>query len=294
MLIREVLSEAKKQLATVNGDEHIARILLMDILQIESYQLWADLDTEMSDSDYQTFTAMLNRFVVNHEPVQYIVGFEYFCGRNLIVNEDVLIPRPETEELVYKVLETIDDYFEDYQALDVVDVGTGSGAIAVSVAAEEPRVHMWASDISEAAVAVAKRNAAEFAPGVEFLLGDMTTPFIEAGLKFDILLSNPPYIPDEETVDSLVKENEPHVALFGGNDGLRFYKQILSTASSLLKERSVLAFEIGFDQAERLVAVASEHFPDAIIRVLKDINGKDRMLFVYNNIELIGDADADA
>ncbi len=219
------------------------------------------------------------------KPIEYIKGVENFFGRDFKVNEDVLIPRYETEELVENILYRIDDYFAEYQSITLCDVGTGSGAIATSLALEEPRLKVFATDISLKAVTVAKDNAKNLGANIEFMVGDMLEPLLENEIKVDIFVSNPPYIPQEQEIEAMVKDNEPHVALFGGNDGLYFYRKIFQGVEPLLQERALLAFEMGFDQRELMEAALQEYFPNDPHEIIKDINGKDRMLFIYRNLK---------
>ncbi len=165
-----------------------------------------------------------------------------------------------------------------------MDIGTGSGAIALSLAKEEPKIRMSATDISAEAVEVAKANAASLGVDVKFLVGDMAQPVIDAGMKVDLLICNPPYIPQEETLEASVKDYEPHVALFGGEDGLKFYRQVFAAAPQVLKDKAMMAFEIGWNQKAALLAEVRKTFGDVRAEVVKDINGKDRMLFVYFNL----------
>ncbi|MGL5914719.1 MAG: peptide chain release factor N(5)-glutamine methyltransferase [Culicoidibacterales bacterium] len=286
MTIQQMLKAAEQQLDANGSEQSLAKILLVDALEMESYEILMRLNEQVEPAKEAKFMANLARFIEHNEPVQYIIGYEYFMGRNFHVSDAVLIPRPETEELVYHILDCIDDYFPDTNLVRCCDVGTGSGAISVSLAAECEKVTMVATDISEEALLVAKQNAADFAPQVSFMAGDMVQPLIDAGVQVDIFISNPPYIPAEEQVDSLVKDNEPHVALFGGNDGLYFYRKIFDTVTAILApKRNMLAFEMGYDQGDRLSALAAEYFPTAEIEVKQDINGKDRMLFIYNNVK---------
>ena len=199
-----------------------------------------------------------------------------------IVNDDVLIPRFETEELVANVLSTYDDVFEG-ASVKVVDVGTGSGAIGVTLAVEEPNMEVTVTELSEAALEVAKQNAKNLGANVTFYQGDMLQPLIERGLKFDILVSNPPYIPLTEDVDPLVKDNEPHLALFGGEDGLKFYRQILKDAHKVVNEKNIIAFEHAYNHKEAMAELVMQHFPNAKFETLKDLNGKDRMTIIINN-----------
>ena len=284
MRITEILKKAESLCEIAEKDVHPARLLMMDMLGVESFELYAMLEDKQTEKFVLEYFEKLNRYVVQNEPIQYIIGYEYFAGRNLYVDNGALIPRPETEELVYEVLFLLDQMFEDelsYPKIQAADIGTGSGAIAVSLAAEEPRVSMIATDISEEALAVAKKNAAAYDLDVQFIAGNMLDPLIAQDIKLDVLVSNPPYIPINETVQDIVFENEPHVALFGGNNGLYFYRIILENAHKVLKkDKYLLAFEIGFDQAERLLEIAHANFADAEIWVKQDMQGKDRMLFI--------------
>ena len=140
---------------------------------------------------------------------------------------------------------------------------------------------MVATDISEGAIEVAKANAKLNDAKIEFMVGDMLQPLIDRNIKLDVLISNPPYIPQEEVLENSVKDYEPHVALFGGSDGLYYYKQIFKNANKVLNEHAMLGFEIGYNQRENLTKVAKEYFKEAkVIEVIKDINGKDRMMFI--------------
>lgn len=150
---------------------------------------------------------------------------------------------------------------------------------------EEPRFHVLATDISKEAVDVAYDNAMRLGANVQFVIGDMLEPLIERNMKFDILVSNPPYIPQDEVLEESVKDYEPHLALFGGEDGLKFYREIFAKAKEVMKERSFMAFEMGWNQKEAMLALVKEYLPDARAEVLKDMSGKDRMLFVYFGIK---------
>ena len=165
-----------------------------------------------------------------------------------------------------------------------MDIGTGSGAIALSLAKEEPKIRMSATDISAEAVEVAKANAASLGVDVKFLVGDMAQPVIDAGMKVDLLICNPPYIPQEETLEASVMDYEPHVALFGGEDGFEVYRQVFAAAPQVLKDKAMMAFEVAGIRRRRCWRRSEK--PSAMLRaeVVKDINGKDRMLFVYFNL----------
>ena len=216
---------------------------------------------------------------------KYIKGKETFFSRDFTVNENVLIPRYETEELVENILYRIDDYFGDYERIQLCDVGTGSGAIAISLALEEEKLNVVATDISHEALEVAKLNAQQLGASVKFYQGDMLQPLIDNDMKFDIFVSNPPYIPNEQDIENVVKDNEPHIALFGGNDGLYFYRKIFASVKDVIQEKALLAFEMGFDQRALMEQAVEYYFPHTPYEIIKDINGKDRMLFIYYHLK---------
>lgn len=282
--VKELIKQAESRLDDDNKDVNVAKVLFYHLAKKEPHELYLMYDQEVDDTLKDQFLAGMEEYY-NGRPIQYIKGVETFFGRDFKVNEDVLIPRYETEELVENILYRIDDYFADYQTITLCDVGTGSGAIATSLALEEPRLKVYATDISINAVNVAKENAKNLNADVEFMVGDMLEPLIDRNIKVDIFVSNPPYIPQEQEIEAIVKDNEPHVALFGGADGLYFYRKIFKGVRSLLNDRALLAFEMGFDQRELMEEALQKYFPDDCYEIIKDINGKDRMLFIYHNLK---------
>ena len=283
MILRDLIRQSEAMLDEKDKDCNVAKVLFYHLANKEPHQLYLMMDEEVDETLFQQFQAGMERYM-NGEPIQYINGKENFFSRDFIVNENVLIPRYETEELVENILYKIDDYFEDYASIDLCDVGTGSGAIAITLALEEPKLKVIATDISQEALEVAKENAKALGAHVTFYQGDMLQPLIERQQKFDIFVSNPPYIPQNQDIESVVKDNEPHVALFGGNDGLYFYRKIFQNVQKVLKNRALLAFEMGFDQREIMCEAVEHYFPDIPYEIIKDINGKDRMLFIYYHL----------
>ncbi len=211
------------------------------------------------------------------EPVQYIVGNVDFYGYILNVNKDVLIPRRETEELVEEVIKRSKTF--DNPA--IMDVGTGSGAIAISLS-KELKTHIYASDISDEAIDVATKNSVNNNADVTFFKGDMLTPYIENNIKVDILVSNPPYIKENEKIEDIVKNNEPHIALYAKNNGLEFYESILKNAKKVLNDKYLIAFEIGKTQGEDIKALALKYLGNVNVEIKKDLSDKNRFVFVYN------------
>ena len=283
MILRELIRQSEAMLDEKDKDCNVAKVLFYHLAHKEPHQLYLLMDEEVDEELLKQFQDGMQRYM-NGEPIQYINGKENFFSRDFIVNENVLIPRYETEELVENILYKIDDYFDDYSSIDLCDVGTGSGAIAITLALEEPKLNVVATDISEEALEVAKANASELDAQVTFYQGDMLEPLIDRQQKFDIFVSNPPYIPQDQEIESVVKDNEPHVALFGGNDGLYFYRKIFKDVRHVLKDRALLAFEMGFDQRELMSQAVEQYFPGIPYEIIKDINGKDRMLFIYYHL----------
>ena len=178
----------------------------------------------------------------NGEPVQYIVGNVDFYNYNFIVNKNVLIPRFETEELVLNTINLIKKYFN--KEVKVLDIGTGSGAIAITINKEIPSI-VYATDISKEALEVAKLNSEKNNASVNFINTNLYDGIED---KFDVVISNPPYIRYDEEIDEVVKNNEPHLALYADNNGLYYYEEILRNIKSILKNKYLIAFEIGKEQ----------------------------------------------
>jgi release factor glutamine methyltransferase len=259
----------------------LARRLMLELTDQHQLNLYMVDDEEIDTEILSEFESGIQR-LCKHEPLAHILGYEWFFGRKFSVSNDVLVPREETEELIGFILSDIDDLFGQGE-LDCADIGTGSGALAITLKAEEPRCRVWASDISIEALEVAKKNAKELDCDVTFLQGDMAQPLIERQIRLDVCISNPPYIKKAEFVERSVVDFEPHVALFGGTDGLDLYRKLLDQAPLLMKERSMMAFEMGYDQQETLRQEVVSRFPFARVEFKRDINGKDRMCFVYFN-----------
>ncbi len=204
-------------------------------------------------------------------PVQYIVGNVDFYGNIIEVNESVLIPRFETEELVDLVIKRL----KNKHNLDIVDLGTGSGCIAITLA-KNLDCHVDAVDISASALEVAKKNANNNHVNIEFYFGDMLKPLSK---KYDVIISNPPYIAYGEEIMKIVKDNEPHIALYADNDGLYYYEKILSNCKKYLKKDGLIIFEIGCSQAEKIASLA-HRFLNCDVVIEKDLQNKDRFVFI--------------
>ena len=283
MIFRKAVKEYERKCAAAGVPEETVMAYLVEIANQERCNLYMHYDEEMPAELEARFHAGMKR-ILNQEPMAHVLGYSWFYGYKFAVDGDVLIPRPETEELCARILAGIDRFFPEGK-VHCVDIGTGSGAIAVTIACEEPRVVMDATDISEEALEKAKGNAETNGAKISFFAGDMVKPLIEAGRKYDVLICNPPYIPADEEMERSVVDFEPHVALFGGSDGLRFYREIFRDCRQVLREKAFMAFEMGWNQREAMSALVKELLPEAQFEIRKDMNGKDRMLFVYFGIE---------
>lgn len=214
----------------------------------------------------------------NGEPVQYIVGDVDFYGNIIKVNKNVLIPRRETEELVEKTVNYIKKYINK-QSVDILDIGTGSGCIPISIAKLVPNSNVSAVDISPETLEVAKENAKINNVDINFIQSDL---FANVNQKFDCIISNPPYIRRDEEIMDIVKNNEPHLALYADDEGLYFYKEIIKSASKFLNEKFVIGFEIGEEQGNDIVNMAKNEFPNAKVILEKDLQHLDRFVFIIN------------
>ena len=210
-------------------------------------------------------------------PVQYIVGNVDFYGNTLKVNENVLIPRFETETLVEKTVNYAKKYLKE--PLKIIDLGTGSGAIAITLK-KLLNSKIDALDISKKALEVAKENAKINNVEINFFQNDMLEGIEE---KYDIIISNPPYIAYDEEVEEIVKNNEPSIALYAENNGLEYYEKILKKAKNNLNKPGIIAFEIGMKQGKEIKQLARKYFDIDKIKVEKDLTGKDRYIFIINS-----------
>lgn len=276
MTYRSLEKEAEQTLADHKIYTGFARLLMLEMLRALDQDMYAlaheKVDLEFADAYHKNVAALCKDI-----PLGYVLGYEWFYGYKINVNEAVLIPRSETEELVGNVLMDIDEF---YESPVIADVASGSGAIAIALA-KELDVHVYATDISQDALAVAQDNAHANQADVTFMQGDMLEPLIKENIMLDVLVCNPPYIKNTEHIQTSVLNYEPHVALFGGHDGLKFYRSVLEKAQSILKPKGMIAFEIGFDIGEAVVACAKHHFPQARVVLKQDINQLDRMVFIY-------------
>ena len=212
------------------------------------------------------------------EPVQYIVGDVDFYGNIIKVNKNVLIPRRETEELVEKTGEFIKKLFPNKE-ISIIDIGTGSGCIPITLKKHFPTSNVSAVDISEEALKVAVDNSKSNDVEINFIHSNL---FENVSGKYHCIISNPPYIKEDEEIMDIVKNNEPHLALYAPNEGLYFYEEILKEANKYLEEKFIIAFEIGETQGQDILAIAGKYFPQSKLILEKDLQHLDRFVFIIN------------
>ena len=274
---RQAITKACLLLRRQGKEESLARFLLMYMLD-ESPQLFSNSFSEqMSKENENKYFSLIEKHIKEDVPLSHLVGFEYFYDRKYKVTKDVLSPRMETEELIYRVVEYVKSTKKNN--LKILDLCTGSGIIAITLKKELSQfsIDVVASDISEEAIKVAKENAQVHDATIKFIQSDI---FNNIADKFDIIVSNPPYIDrkDEVTMQDNVLKYDPHLALFAEEEGMYFYRKIIEQANDYLNENGVIFFEIGYDQKDKIIKLADLNGYSA--EVYKDINGRDRMAFL--------------
>ena len=274
---RQAITKACLLLRRQGKEESLARFLLMYMLD-ESPQLFSNSFSEqLSQENEEKYFSLIEKHIKEDVPLSHLVGFEYFYDRKYKVTKDVLSPRMETEELIYKVIEYINT--SNKNKFKILDLCTGSGIIAITLKKEldQVSVDVIASDISKEAIEVAKENSQSHDATIKFIKSDI---FNNIDDKFDIIVSNPPYIDrkDKVTMQDNVLKYDPHLALFAEEEGMYFYRKIIEQANDYLNENGVIFFEIGYDQKDKIIKLADMNGYSA--EVYKDINGRDRMAFL--------------
>ncbi|MFD2707066.1 peptide chain release factor N(5)-glutamine methyltransferase [Salibacterium lacus] len=278
----EALNRASSFLEENKREPKAAELLMKHHLNVG----WTDFHLARREPLTDDVWTAFWRDVTQHAegvPVQHLTGYEEFYGRRFHVNEHVLIPRPETEELVDGVLRWI--RHQRITSLQVADIGTGSGVIAITLALEAPDVQVRAVELDKKALETAQKNAADLGASVEFMEGSLMDPLLEGETKYDVIVSNPPYIPKQEweALDPLVRDHDPKLALVGEEDGLVCYRKMAVHLPALLQSRGLAAFEIGDRQGEDVTRILQKELPLADIELRHDMNDKPRMVFCERN-----------
>lgn len=286
MNLLELRRNGRKKLIENNIEDAIikADILIQFVLNMDKMQLIINQEDEVSKENENIYLTYIEQ-VISGKPVQYITNEQEFMNLKFYVDENVLIPQPDTEILVEEAIKTIDE-IRPKKNIKVLDLCTGSGAIAIAIKkyAEDAKkqIEVYASDISEEAIKIAEKNAKRNDVHINFILSDMFQKMQEK--DFNIILSNPPYI-ETQTISSLSKEvqYEPHMALDGGEDGLEFYRVIAENAHEYLNENGSVLLEIGYNQKKKVMQIFEENKKYSNIRCIKDLSDNDRVIKIDIN-----------
>jgi len=278
--LREIILEGRMAFESVTPTATLdTELIVCHVLGLKKIDILLNPDAEVSEDDVVILRKLFKKRVEGW-PVQYLIGTEGFMGLDFEVTPSVLIPRPDTELLVEKLIELADNK----KGMRILDIGTGSGAIAISLAYYLKSALVDTVDISTEATEVAKRNALNngVADRVHFLSGDLFEPILE-DVKYDIIVSNPPYIPSAD-IDGLQVEvavYEPRLALDGGQDGYDFYRRIIEASPAYLNEEGVLAFETGHDQAQMISELMKESGKYEKLAIYEDLGRIERVVIGF-------------
>lgn len=268
MTIEEAVIYGKKYISSIDTKMLISWVTTYDTLDIINH-----LNEHLTESEEELFKKLVDARK-NDKPIQYITNSANFYGIELFVNEDVLIPRFETEELVENTMKILKKNFDNPKILDLC---CGSGAIGVALKTKLDSCEVTMSDISAKALNVAKANRDKYSLDINAIESDL---FENINEKFDCIISNPPYIKDDEEIEDIVKNNEPELALYGGKDGLDYYERILKDVKNHLNDKFLIAFEIGATEKDDVIALANKYLTNIKIVAKKDLQDRDRMIFI--------------
>ena len=274
MLVEELIRYGKE-----NCHSDLAKILLADILNLNPLELLNHLDLVVEEDKCTRYKSLV-KSIKEGTPIQYALGHVNFYGNEFIIDNRVLIPRFETEQLIEKTVEYINKYFKE--PIDIIDLGCGSGVIGLTLEKKVSTNSVDLIDISKDALEITHKNCAKLNSKANIIESDM---FSAVDKKYDLIISNPPYIRTTEEIEDIVKDNEPSMALYAGDDGLDCYRKILSTAKDHMKEKSMIAFEIGELQGDAIRALAHQYLDNIRIAIKKDLADKTRMVFIFKNCE---------
>lgn len=276
MTVEELVVFGKENIHSIH-----AKIMLADLLGINQLDLINHLNEEV-DKNIEKIYKRRVEMLHENKPIQYIMENVNFYGKRFYINENVLIPRFETEELVENTLQLLEENFKD-ENLNIIDLGCGSGVIGLTLKSKLPHSNVTLVDISEDALKIAKKNSKDLKIKAKFINNDFLDGIDK---KFNCIISNPPYIKTTEEIEEIVKNNEPHLALYAGEDGLDCYRKIFKNIKNNLEEQYLIALEIGMTQKDDVIKIINESLDDNhIVIAKKDMQGRDRMIFVIKNNE---------
>lgn len=280
MKIFNIRQIAKNKILEKNLDPSVINLLLEDVLGLSNQEILMKNILDLDEDKTSRFFSLLDEYLKNEKPIQYILGYTYFYKRKFKVNKNVLIPRFETEELVYHALKIIKE--NNYK--NIVDIGSGSGNINITLKLENENLNVIGLDVSKEALNVSKENALNLKADVSYYESDLLSYLIDNNIKVDLIISNPPYIDiNDNEVDEIVRNNEPSLALFASDNGLYNYKKIIDDSKKILNKNGSIIFEIGYTQGNILKEYALNNYQNIEVKIIKDIDKKDRILFIKFN-----------
>ena len=256
-----------------------AKILLAEILNKNPLELLTCLQETVPIEKIELYKKEVLA-LEEGKPLQYVIGYVNFYGNKFYVDERCLIPRFETEELVENTINYVNKYFNE--PIDIIDLGTGSGVIGLTLENKLSTNSVDLIDISSEALEVTKKNKDNLNSNANLIQSDF---FNNINKKYDVIISNPPYIKNNEEIEDIVKDNEPHLALYAGDKGLDCYEKILMNISNHMKDRCLIAFEIGYTQSNDIINLINKYLDNVKIEVKKDLSEKERMIFIFKNLE---------
>lgn len=273
--LHEVLRRASLFLEKNNREPKVAELLLQHFLGVSRSELFMKMRDPVSEAVLMPFQQAIECHAETGVPVEHITGYASFFGRDFHVNAHTLIPRPETEELIQHIIRTVPN-----EPITIADIGTGAGIIAVTLALAFPEAEVYATDISEEALDVARQNAEQLGVTVNFLQGDYLKPLVDRAIQADMIVSNPPYIAPEEkmSLSDTVKNFDPEHALFAEEQGLGAYKDMIAELPNVMKQDGYVFFEIGYEQGKTVKSMLENAFPESDAAITQDMNGKDRIV----------------
>lgn len=276
MTLKETLLKAQSQAKTAIEQDAVFWLLL-ELLNISKSDYYLNEEIELETKFIKKYFKHIDDYLTNKIPVQYIIGESYFYNYKFYVNNHTLVPRVETEELVFRTIKYLKEYFKDKEEITILDLATGSGVIGITLKLELNNANVTISDISKKALRTAKRNINRYNLNIKTINSNW---FDNINTKFDCIISNPPYIPIDQGVEDKVL-SEPNNALFSGIEGLDSYNEILSNIDNYLNDKALVAFEHGYDQKDKLKEIINNNLVNVNIKQEKDLSDKDRYTFIF-------------
>lgn len=277
MTYAKMIRDLEKKVKECDKEVHVVKWLFFNS---DFFCGYSHLNDEADPKILDKFNGMIDLYLNDNIPPQYILKKSFFFNYAFYVDDGCFIPRPETEQLVEETIYRIDDLFANKKEVKIADVCCGSGAIGITLKKEIENSDVYMYELSSSAVEITKKNALNLDAKVNVTQGDFINPILESKQSFDVLLCNPPYIKNSEKLSSIVVDNEPSMALFGGEDGLDFYRIIFKHFDEIINDGGFMGLEFGYDQKDLLEKLVKESF-DYDYEFLKDYNNLYRMLFIY-------------